>query len=356
MDTLILRSLEGTWAIFVEASVYLLFGMFVAGLIAVVLPKGTISRHLGEKGLKGVVKAALFGIPLPLCSCGVIPTALGLRRQGASRGATLAFLISTPETGVDSISITYALLDPLYTIFRPVAAFATALTTGGLATLLDREDAPPSEEGADVCPVCNGDNGDGHTHSLGEKLSKAIRYGFGDLLGDIALWLVVGLVLAGLITALIPDAFFTTWIGSGIGSMVIMLAVGMPIYICATASTPVAAAMIAKGLNPGAALVFLLAGPATNAATLTVVVRYLGARSAAIYLGSIAFVSILMGLALNAAYAAAGIAPSSIVMASRELLPHGLKLAGAAVLGLLLARCLIKRVWATPLRVVRAER
>ena len=355
MEFLIVKSAQASWTIFVEASVYLLFGTFVAGLIAVMLPQETITRHLGGRGLKGVAKAALFGIPLPLCSCGVIPTAVSLRRRGASRGATLAFLISTPETGVDSVAITYALLDPLYTIFRPVAAFTTALVTGGLASLIEREEPPAAPEAED-CQVCEDDTGDGHTHSIGEKLARAVRYGFGDLLGDIALWLVVGLLAAGLITALIPEDFFRTWVGTGLGSMVIMLAIGMPTYICATASTPVAAAMIAKGLNPGAALVFLLAGPATNAATLTVVVRYLGARSAAIYLGSIAFVSILMGLALNAAYAAAGIVPSSIVMASRELLPHGLKLAGAAVLGLLLARCLIKRSWATPLRVARAER
>ncbi|MEE9305382.1 MAG: SO_0444 family Cu/Zn efflux transporter [bacterium] len=355
MESLIVKSAQAAWVIFVESSVYLLFGMFVAGLISVMLPKETITRHLGGGGLKGVAKAALFGIPLPLCSCGVIPTAMGLRRQGASRGATLAFLISTPETGVDSVAITYALLDPLYTIFRPVAAFTTALVTGGLASLIEREEPPAAPE-AEVCQVCEDDSGDGHTHSLGEKLARAVRYGFGDLLGDLALWLVIGLLVAGLITALIPEDFFRTWVGGGLGSMVIMLALAMPIYICATSSTPIAAAMIAKGLNPGAALVFLLAGPATNAATLTMVVRYLGARAAGIYLGSIAVVSILMGLALNAAYAAFGIAPSSIVMASRELLPHGLKLAGAAVLGLLLARCLIRRVWATPLRVARAER
>jgi uncharacterized membrane protein YraQ (UPF0718 family) len=260
MESLIIKSALAGWAIFVESSVYLLFGTFVAGLIAVALPQEAITRHLGGGGLKGVAKAALFGIPLPLCSCGVIPAAVSLRRSGASRGSTLAFLISTPETGVDSVAITYALLDPLYTLFRPVAAFTTALVTGGLASLIEREEPPPAPA-SEVCQVCENDTGDGHTHSLAEKLGRAVRYGFGDLLGDIALWLVVGLVLAGLITALIPDSFFRTWVGSGIGSMVVMLALGMPIYICATASTPIAAAMIAKGLNPGAALVFLVAGP-----------------------------------------------------------------------------------------------
>lgn len=355
MESLVVRSVEAASTIFVEASIYLLFGTFVAGLIAVMLPQETITRHLGGGGMKGVAKAALFGIPLPLCSCGVIPTALSLRRQGASRGSTLAFLIATPETGVDSVAITYALLDPIYTLFRPVAAFVTALTTGGLADLLDKEQEPQAPS-SKVCQVCEDEGGDGHTHSLGEKLARAVRYGFGDLLGDIALWLVVGIVLAGLITALIPESFFRTWVGSGLGSMFIMLALGMPIYICATASTPVAAAMIAKGLNPGAALVFLLAGPATNAATLTMVTRYLGAKASAIYLASIASVSILMGLALNAVYAAAGIEPSSIVMASRELLPQGLKIAGAAVLGLLIARSLAKRYWPSAHKVARAER
>jgi uncharacterized membrane protein YraQ (UPF0718 family) len=355
MDIFALNVIESAWTILVESSAYLLFGTFVAGLISVLLPKETITRHLGGGGMKGVAKAALLGIPLPLCSCGVIPTALELRRQGASRGATLSFLISTPETGVDSLAITYALLDPIYTLFRPVAAFTTALVTGGLATLIDREEQPSASE-AEVCSVCEGDNGDGHTHTLGEKLSRALRYGFGDLLGDIALWLVIGIGLAGLITALIPESFFRTWIGTGIGSMVVMLAFGMPIYICATASTPIAAAMIAKGLNPGAALVFLLAGPATNAATMTMVLRYLGARAAAVYLGSIAVVSVLLGLALNAVYSSAGIEPSTIVMASRELIPAWVKLAGALVLTFLVARLLLKRFWPAALRPARAER
>jgi uncharacterized membrane protein YraQ (UPF0718 family) len=355
MEFFAVKTLLAAWAILVESSVYLLFGTFVAGMIAVALPQESISRHLGGNGFKGVAKAALIGVPLPLCSCGVIPTAMGLRRQGASRGATLSFLIATPETGVDSLAITYALLDPIYTLFRPVAAFITALTTGALAVLVDKEEEPPAPE-EEVCTVCNGDGGDGHSHSLGEKLSKALRYGFGDLLGDIALWLVIGIALAGLITALIPDSFFQTWIGTGIGSMAVMLAFGMPIYICATASTPIAAAMIAKGLNPGAALVFLLAGPATNAATITMVTRYLGLRAAAVYLGSIAAVSVLMGLALNAVYSGLGVEPASIVMASRELLPYGLKLAGALVLSFLLVRNLIKRFWPAALRPARAER
>lgn len=341
--------------VLVESSVYLLFGTFVAGLIAVALPQESIARHLGGGGFKGVAKAALFGIPLPLCSCGVIPTALSLRRQGASRGATLSFLISTPETGLDSLAITYALLDPIYTVFRPLAAFTTALTTGGLATLIQREEPPVADE-AETCSVCDADGNDGHTHTLAEKLSKAIRYGFGDLLEDIALWLVIGIVLAGLITALIPDSFFRTWVGTGLGSMLVMLAVGMPFYICATASTPIAAAMIAKGLNPGAALVFLLAGPATNAATITMVARYLGARAAAVYLGSMAVVSVLMGLAMNALYAAAGVEAESIVMASRELIPEGIKIAGALVLGFLLVRTLLKRFWPAVLKPARAER
>lgn len=356
MESFLIDALRAGWDVLVESSVYLIFGTFVAGLISVWLPQESITRHLGGNGFKGVAKAALFGVPLPLCSCGVIPTALSLRRQGASRGATLSFLISTPETGVDSLAITYALLDPIYTIFRPVAAFTTALATGGLAALFDKEEEAPvvAEE---VCAVCNDSLvEEGHSHTLREKLAKALRYGFGDLLGDIALWLIVGIALAGLITALVPDDFFTTWIGTGVGSMFVMLAFGMPIYICATASTPIAAAMIAKGLNPGAALVLLLAGPATNAATITMVARYLGFRATAIYLGSISAVSVALGLSLNALYGMWGVAPESIVMAHRELLPHGVKLAGAAVLVVLLARCLIKRFWPAALKPARAER
>jgi hypothetical protein len=355
VESFLLETLRAVWTIVQESSVYLLFGAFVAGLIAVVMPQETVARHLGGRGYRGILKAALLGIPLPLCSCGVMPTALGLRRQGASRGSTLAFMIATPETGVDSIALTYALLDPIYTVFRPVAAFTTAIATGGLVTLLDKEEEALESE-PQACVVCNSDKEGGHAHTRREKLLGAFRYGFGDLLDDLALWLVVGFLLAGLITALVPESFFRDWVGSGLGSMALMLVVAIPIYICATASTPIAAALIAKGLSPGAALVLLLAGPATNAATITMVARYLGLRTASVYLSSIAVVSVLMGLALNGLYGAWDIEASSIVMASRELVPSALKTAGALLLVVLLARSLIKRVLPAAGKVAKAER
>lgn len=242
--------------------------------------------------------------------------ALSLRRQGASRGATVSFLVSTPETGVDSILITYGLLGPILAIVRPVAAMLTAVLCGLAQEALPARDEP-EPVGDDCCTVCNGENGEAHAHSAGEKAGRAIQYAFVELLEDSARWLVVGIVLAGIIAAFLTPDFVSTKMGSPFVQMGLMLIVGIPMYTCASASTPIAAAFIGAGFSPGAALVFLLVGPATNATTITFVARFLGKRSAALFVASIAAVSVGFGLLLDASIhafgwrIASGAAPSS---------------------------------------------
>ena len=306
--------------LFVESSPYLLLGFFLAGLLKVFLPKRFVQSQLGGNDLSSILRAALYGLPLPLCSCSVLPTAASLRRAGASRGATTSFLISTPETGVDSISVTYALFDPVLAIVRPLAAFLSALFTGLLVAIGVRdkdEPAVPSE--AETAHVH--DHGPEHSHDHGpdgeafdwdatsfegkpilERLKLAVRYAFGPLLDDLTPWFVVGFVLSGLVAALVPDTLFTETLSSGWVTMALMIVVGTPIYICATASTPIAAALVAKGLDPGAALVFLLVGPATNVTTLLVVSRLLGKRTVLFYLGGIVTFALVAGLLTNALY------------------------------------------------------
>lgn len=333
-----------SWHLLAESSVYVLFGLLIGGLLKVFLSPSTVSRHLGKGRFTSVFKAALLGIPMPLCSCGVLPASASIRKQGANRGATTAFLISTPETGIDSIAITYALLGPAMAIARPIAAFFTATVAGITENFLGRPEA--EELRADLsCPVDGCCDGDGcadeehkQHHTFGEKLAAGLKYAFGELWGDLAGWFMVGMVLAGLIGALVPEDALARYLGGGWQSMLLMLAVGIPLYICATASTPIAAMLILKGVSPGAALVFLLAGPATNITSLAVLQGVLGKRATVIYLVSIAVMSVISGLVLDAIYLWAGWSAQATIGQAAELIPMPLQVAGAIVLLLMSAK------------------
>ena len=345
LPTLIVGIAGATWDIFAEAAPYLFLGFGIAGLLHAFVPDEKIVAYLGASAgkVRSVVNAALAGIPLPLCSCGVVPTAISLQKRGATRGATVSFLISTPETGVDSVAITYALLDPIMTIFRPLATFVTAVSAGILDNLLIKDKdkgknknsalttlqtiplaTPPSEDASCSCGgACSIPTQQGQ--SLTQRIYDGIKYAYVELLGDISKWLIVGIVIAGVISYAIPQSMITSYLGGGIGSMLIMLVIGIPLYICATASTPLAAAFVAKGMSPGTAFVFLLAGPATNAATITMVAKFLGKRSAALYLASIGIFSIAFGLLLDFIYLRMGIEATSIVGHASEILPDDVK-------------------------------
>ena len=289
-----------------EGSFYILLGFFVAGLLHEFLPTSLITRHLGQERPRSVLLAALFGAPIPLCSCGVLPAAAALRRKGASRSALMAFLISTPETGVDSVALTWGLLGPLMAVVRPLVAIATGIAAG-LLGLFVRDDAGASES-EPLAAACHAHDhageaapGDASAPPWRTRLRAAIGYGFGSLLDEIAFWLVVGLALTGLLAGLLPNDFFSSVLGwdRGLLPMLAMAAASVPLYLCASASTPVAAALIAKGLSPGAALVFLLVGPATNAATVAVARPLLGPRRLRIYLLTILALSLAAGFALD---------------------------------------------------------
>ncbi|MEE8310960.1 MAG: SO_0444 family Cu/Zn efflux transporter [Candidatus Binatia bacterium] len=296
--------------VFYEGSLYILVGFLVAGLLHEFLPTDTIARHLGGERPRSVLLAALFGAPIPLCSCGVLPAAAALRRKGAGRSSLMSFLISTPETGVDSIALTYGLMGPVMAVVRPVVAIVTGVVAGLISIALGDDD----DDTAADATSCDGQDPD-HDHGPGEECSDlpgpstgsygrmrgVVRYGFTTLLDEIAFWIVIGIGLTGLIAAMIPDDFFSAVLGweSGLIPMLAMVLAGLPLYLCASASTPVAAALVLKGLSPGAALVFLLVGPATNAATITVVGRLLGGRRLRVYLGSLIAVSLAAGLLLD---------------------------------------------------------
>lgn len=337
--TLISDIFRETWHLFLDASVYILFGILIAGLLRMFLSPHYIARHLGEGKVMSVIKASLMGIPVPLCSCGVLPAAASIKKQGANNGATTAFLISTPESGVDSIAISYALLDPIMTVVRPVVAFITAFVAGISENIMNPPKRAHENNGALNCPVddcCDGEDcpPEEHSnhHSFSERASAGMRYAFGELWEDLVGWFLVGLVLAGIIAAIVPEELLGAALGGGIGAMLLMLAVGVPLYICATASTPIAAALILKGVSPGAALVFLLVGPATNVASMSVLVGLLGKRAVAVYLAAIASVSVAAGLILDQIYNSLGIDAGAVMGQAGEIVPGWLQLLGAVIL------------------------
>jgi uncharacterized membrane protein YraQ (UPF0718 family) len=345
---LLLDILLQSWNILLESSVFILFGLIVSGLLRVFLSPGSVSRHLGQGRFRSVFKASLMGIPIPLCSCGVLPAAAALKKQGANNGAVTSFLISTPESGVDSIAITYALMDPIMTVVRPVAAFVTAFTAGISENLLGRPDTSRPIVPDLSCPVdgcCDGQNCRPEVHrnhhSFGEKIRAGLRFAFTDVWGDLAVWFLFGLLLSGIITVMIPETVFSRYMGGGFGSMLIMLGVGIPIYICATASTPIAATLILQGVSPGAALVFLMTGPATNVTSLTVLTRVLGRRATVVYLASIAICAVGFGLLVDWIYAAMGVSARAVVGQAGEAIPHAVELAGA----ILIMTLSVKPVW-----------
>jgi uncharacterized membrane protein YraQ (UPF0718 family) len=340
---LFIEIIYASWGLLLDASIFILFGMFVGGLLKVFLNPAFVVEHLGKGRFMSVIKAALFGIPIPLCSCGVLPAAASLKKQGANNGATTAFLISTPESGIDSIAITYALLDPIMTVARPISAFVAAVSAGIIENILHYQEEKEWLRIVDrTCPVdncCDGSECDPEDHAAHhtfiEKIWAGLKYAVVELWGDLAGWFWAGLLMAGIITVFIPTELMEQYLGGGLLSMLIMLIVGIPMYICATASTPIAAALILKGVSPGAALVFLLVGPATNITSLSVLMGILGKRASFIYLAVLSTVAVLSGIAVDAVYSSLSIPFSASLGEAAEAISYEIQLVGALLVVLL---------------------
>ncbi len=277
------------WIILLELSPALLVGLLLAGLIHVVLPTGLVERALSRPGAGSTLKAVLAGVPMPLCSCGVLPTALGLKREGASNGATTGFLISTPQTGVDSILVSATFLGWPFALFKVIAAFVSGLIGGLVADRVVPNEPRPARDLAKPKP-----------QGISRNIGEIFNYALFDLYAAIDSWIVLGVLIAALIGVVTPDDFFAQleW-SQGITGMLLMLAISTPLYICTTGSVPIAASFVAAGMPAGTAIVFLMAGPATNVATITAVYRALGGRILAVYLGTVTSLSILFGLGFD---------------------------------------------------------
>ena len=279
--TLMRTYLQSFFALTAEMAPYLLLGFLLAGILHVFVPKRFYARYLARNDFRSVCLSALFGVPLPLCSCGVIPTAMSMRLEGASKAATVAFLIATPQTGVDSIAATASLLGVPFAVIRPVAAFVTALGGGWLVGATAKPEEPRTRAASAAVDAPAG---------WVAKCRAVLRYGFSDMVQDIGKHLLVGLLLAGAIAVFLPDDFFRLFADRPLLNMLLVLLLSVPMYVCATGSVPIAAALMLKGLTPGAALVLLMAGPATNLAAILVIGKVMGRRTLVGYL-----VSILIG-------------------------------------------------------------
>jgi len=361
------------WGVLAQMAPYLLLGFAMAGVLSVLMPAAVVERHLGGRGFWPILKAALLAVPLPLCSCGVIPVAASLRRHGASRASTIAFLIATPETGVDSIMGTYSLLGGVFTFFRVVVAFVSGIVGGVWIALLggpepaaangawrgrparasrghpalenatDRQNVPYGQPDAGGTPARREGETPSPRETLRDKLLRMARHGFVDLPQDIGRSLLIGLVIAAAI-GLVPHRFFIENLGflwnNELGQMLLMAILGIPTYVCATASVPVAMSLMSQGLSPGAAAVFLIIGPATNVATITMIWRLMGRRSAVIYLASITLVAVAAGLTMNGFFR--HIVPMVHMHHIHEHIAVWHHVAGAALLSLLIVS-LIRR-------------
>ena len=279
------------WQILLDLSAPLLLGLLLAGVLRVFLPQGLVRAHRSQSSLGSVIRAALIGVPMPLCSCGVVPTAIGLRNQGASNGATTSFLISTPQTGVDSVLVSASFLGWPFALFKLVAAFVTGVFGGWLVNRFTAPEVP--QEGA------NEEQGE-HWKSARHRMGAVLRYALYDLLAVIDLWLIGGVLIAAVISTVVPPDYFQglTW-AQGLLGMLLVLAVALPLYVCTTGSVPIAASLIAAGMPAGSALVFLMAGPATNVATIGAIYRVLGMRVLGLYLATVILASIGLGMSFD---------------------------------------------------------
>ena len=367
--------LNNIWLVYLDTAFWMLLGLLAAGLIKSFISEATMKRWVGGKGIASIFRAALFGAPLPLCSCGVLPAAIGMHRAGASKEATVAFLISTPETSLDSIAVTYALMGPVMAIFRPVAALFNAIGTGLLTTLVPDATVPVESEAQAVTASCcsSGEkaedsccsgtaattdsgssccssegvqpeqSGSFQGHFFQGRFFRALSFAGAELLDDLSKWLAIGIVLAGIMMTFIPPGWLAQW-GGGLSAMLIMLVVGVPMYICAVASTPVAAGLLLAGVSPGAVLIFLLVGPATNIASFVVLKQQLGLKVTVVYLVGLSALSLIMGLTLEWLLAWQGWQIQARLSEAHAMLPEIVAWSSAILLLVLALRPLRRRL------------
>lgn len=327
---------EELLALVLDMAPWLILGFLIAGILHVFFPEGKINNLLGKANLKSVLRAALIGIPLPLCSCGVIPTGISIHKNGASKGAAISFLISTPQTGVDSIMVTYSLLGLPFAIVRPIVALVTGVFGGFVSNRVEPEEKP----------IFVSKEFKSESKKTKNTVLEILRYAFVDFLQDIAKWLIIGLLLAALIAVVVPNDFFASYIQNDLVGMLIILAASIPVYVCATSSVPIAAVLMLKGISPGAALVFLMAGPATNAATISVIGNAMGRKTLFVYLGTLISGALLSGIFVDYLLPREWFTQTLIAHNHEHtILPQWLNISAAVIMTASVLNIYVKKMW-----------
>jgi uncharacterized membrane protein YraQ (UPF0718 family)/copper chaperone CopZ len=346
-----MKFLESIYILFIEMAPYLMIGLAFVAILDIYITKKFVKEQIGGKGIGSVVKAALFGVPLPLCSCGVIPTTVYMADSKASKGAVTSFLVSTPQTGIDSIVATYGMMGPVFGFFRPIAAFIMGITTG----LFINKKFPPEEEkkkfNLNVINSSEAKEIADEQLPIKERAKNSLRYAFVDFLDDIVVEFLIGLLIAAAITYFLPTEFLAgTGLQSGILGMLLMIIIGIPMYVCATASIPIALSLILKGFSPGVAFVFLAVGPATNAASIGILSKSLGKQLIIYYLTTLIVLSIIFGYLLDFVFSYLGINPQEQLAVghhhdhdSMSLIPHEIQIALSVIFTVLVIGSLYRK-------------
>ncbi len=367
--------LHNLWELFVDMSFYIMIGLLFTGILHAFVNKDAILKHVGKKSTASVVKASVLGVPLPLCSCGVVPTAMYLGKSGASKGAVVSFLTSTPQTGVDSIIATYGLMGPLFAAYRAVVAFISGIISGIVTNIFCKNDdvnyAKPQSSCAGSCTgepqpqvsacgcahepqpqvsacgcASTSECNDKVAKPLSVKIKSVFTYAFGEFLDEIAAHFVIGLLIAALISTFVPQQWLSNF-SSPLLSMLVMLVIGIPMYICSTASIPIALSLMIKGISPGAAFVFLFAGPVTNIASLAILGKTLGKKVLAIYIGCASVCAISFGLLLDFIIGLTGYSGiTNIIEGSHEHEIPIYMIVVAVIFGILILKSLLKKIFA----------
>ncbi|MEM4260937.1 MAG: SO_0444 family Cu/Zn efflux transporter [Candidatus Woesearchaeota archaeon] len=313
----LLEILKEIYSLFFEMAPYILLGLIFVAILNLFFNKDMIAKQIGKNSIGSIIKASLFGIPLPLCSCGVVPSTIYLAKNGASKGSVISFLISTPQTGIDSIIATYGILGPIFAIFRPISAFIMGILGGTAVKTFDKESLKQSGMQFTNNEPNNNSINTEEDRNFKNKIISTSRYAFIEFIDDISVQFLIGLIIAGFISYLIPEGFFSnSLISSGILAMFLMILIGIPMYVCATASIPIALTLMNIGLSPGVAFVFLVVGPATNAASLAILYKTLGKKTIIIYLITISALAIIFGYILDGIFYLFGSQKSG------QIIPH----------------------------------
>ncbi len=281
---MILDFLNNLWTVTESLGIWFLLGLLIAALMHGFVPDSLFKRWLGKNSFLNVIKAAFIGVPMPLCSCGVVPTVIALKKKGASNSSCLSFLISTPQTGVDSLLVSAAFLSWPFAIFKLISAFVIGILGGGIHHLLQQKHAAPAIE-EETSPT--------QPHQRA-SLKELYDFAINDLFYNLWKWMLAGIIAAALIsTFLSADFMANSLFADPLYGSIAALFLSIPLYVCATSSVPIAAALVLKGMSPAVAIVFLIAGPATNIATIGLIYKSFGKLFTTVYLASVSIGSIV---------------------------------------------------------------